>query len=463
MNKTEFLRISGERPKNFYGSLHLPPSKSYLHRALFVASLCKGESKLYRCESEFSDDIAATIRVLTLLGMKVENDEKQEGGTIQVKSGTISSSREPLFVGGSGTTARFAISFAALAKDGGRSIITGDNSLSKRPMQPMLDALGQLGVECYSQHSDGCLPVAVEGKGIKGGNCIVDGSISSQFISSLLIACTKAENDTTIRVAMPSKLVSEPYIEATFAVLKHFGFAVSADAAKWRFRVKGNQKAKANSFKIPGDMSSAASLIAATLACKGKLHLLGVDIRLPQPDATFLDISRKFGANISRSQGSVLVEPKKKEVSLGPLVFNMKRCPDLVPIVSGLAAAIGTKVKITNVAHLRFKESDRLSTISRELRKLGVRTKETKDSITIFAASLAKNAILRRKPILLDPENDHRILMALTVASLSGRFGEVLISDPSCVNKSYPEFVLDLQRLLHQRGLIEIVRRGGAT
>src|SRR5487761_59214 len=456
LKSSEFLRISGATPKNFHGSLLLPPSKSYLHRALFVASLCDGESKVYCGQDSLSDDVMATVRVLTHLGVNVEHDKE----VIRVKPDTLSASSRPIFVGGSGTSARFAISFAALAKKGS-TVITGDDSLSKRPMQPLLDALSSLGVKCHSK--DGKLPVTVEGGGIRGGKCLIDGSVSSQFISSLLIACTRAERDCTIEVASSSKLVSEPYIEATLAVLKHFGFSIHGNASNTKFRVKGNQRVRAKSFRVPGDMSSAASLIAVAIAARGRLRLDGVDMKLPQSDAAFLDIARKFGANITQSKGSLVIESENKSLEVGTLKLDMKRSPDLVPIVAGLATATAAnQVKITNVGHLRFKESDRLGMISRELCKLGVRTNETKTSITIFASRLAKNPASRRKTILLDPESDHRIMMALTVAGLSGRFGEVLISDPSCVSKSYPNFVSDVQRLLHQEDLLKIVKKGDA-
>ena len=460
MKSSEFLRISGASPTNFHGSLRLPPSKSYFHRALFVASLCDGESSIYGWRYDFSDDIKATIRVLTHLGVNIEPDKKR--GMLRVRPGSFSSSKEPIFVGGSATSARFAISLAALGK-GGKTMITGDDSLSKRPMKPLLDALSQLGVKCYSKDADGKLPVVVQGGGMQGGKCLIDGSISSQFISSVLIACTRAEKDCIIHVANPSKLVSEPYIEATLAVLKHFGFSIDANASNTKFQIKGNQRVRAKSFRVPGDMSSAASLIAVAIAARGRLRLDGVDMKLPQSDAAFLDIARKFGANITQSKGSLVIESENKSLEVGTLKLDMKRSPDLVPIVAGLATATAAnQVKITNVGHLRFKESDRLGMISRELCKLGVRTNETKTSITIFASRLAKNPASRRKTILLDPESDHRIMMALTVAGLSGRFGEVLISDPSCVSKSYPNFVSDVQRLLHQEDLLKIVKKGDA-
>lgn len=446
MRSREFLKISGRKPKNFHGSVNPPPSKSYFHRALFISSLCSGESKLLIGKHILSEDIEATIRVLTGLGIKILHGKED----VRVEPRNISFTRGPLYVGGSGTSARFAISFSALARKGKSTTITGDESLSRRPMLYLVEALSQLGVKCDS--NNGKLPLVVEGGGIEGGECTIEGSVSSQFISSLLIACTRARNDCVIRVSNQSEMVSKPYIESTLAVLKHFGFVIESNSSYSVFKVKGNQIGQGRTFKVPPDMSSVASLVAAALASKGKLRVTRVS-RLPQPDSAFLKIAKRFGAKILYTRDSLTVE--SSIIFRKDLQFDLADSPDLVPIVSGVAAALGLKIKITNVGHLRFKESDRLTVIAREFWKLGLATKQTTDSIIIFGGRTVTTAV-RRKPIFLDPENDHRILMALSVAALSGRFGQVMIADPACVDKSYPEFVSDIQTLSHEPGLLKI-------
>ena len=404
-----------------------------------------------------SEDVLATLRVLKSLGAKIVKSSRS-GGTITVEPGWTHRKKVTVYLKGSGTTARLAIAFAALAPKEVEAKFTGDASLSKRPMREILDALSSLGVECYSEKSNGCLPVVVKGGGIRGGECLVDGSVSSQFISSLLIACTQARKDSTIRIKKPEKLVSRPYIEATLSVLEHFGFEVrvlSTNKLEYvGFQIKGNQSSEGRSFNLPGDMSSASALIGAALSAKGSLNLSEVDLDLPQPDSVFLSFVSKFGGKISKSRDSLFV---RSSVPSGGLIhLDLKDAPDLVPAVAGLSAGIGCNVRISNIAHLKFKESDRLHTLATELRKMGVETHETVSTLTIRGRSL-KEAI--RKPILLDPHSDHRMLMAFTIAALSGRFGEILISDPACVAKSYPDFVRDLQRACGEKNTISLAKR----
>jgi 3-phosphoshikimate 1-carboxyvinyltransferase len=450
----KYLRIGG-MPNQFQGKLRLPPSKSYMHRAMFIASLAMKPSEITGCGSTMSDDVLATIGALRVFGIEVKHSPGANG-TLRVLPGETSRSQISVFARGSGTTARFTIGFAALAKEGAHVRISGDNSLSRRPMESILESLSELGVNCYYENEKGKLPITIEGGGIRGGECTVDGSISSQFISSLLISCTKARNDCTIRIKDPSKLVSKPYIDATLAMLSYFGLKVKPISSKLgysSFRIKANQRAKPRKFSVPGDMSTAAALIGTTLATGGTSELLGVNSRFPQSDSAMIQIARKFGASIRKTGGSMIVKSERNNFL--DLEFDLKESPDIVPVVVGLAAALGRQVEITNVGHLRFKESDRISVLSRELKKLGVRTRESSSTLSILGKVDDTNEV--RKPILINPEKDHRMLMAIAIAALSGRYGEIMISDPDCVGKSYPAFVNDLQKLCHEKKTVKIV------
>ncbi len=182
-------------------------------------------------------------------------------------------------------------------------------------MKPLLDALSQLGVECRSRN--GYLPITVQAGGIQGGECEIDGSISSQFISSLLIACTEARENTVIKIKNPSRTVSEPYIDATIRVLRSFGFKIHVSYAGERryreFRIPANQVGKRREFSVPGDMSSAAVIIGATLCASGKVELRGVDLTLPQSDSVMMDVAKRFGAGIERRRknNSLVVASEK--------------------------------------------------------------------------------------------------------------------------------------------------------
>jgi len=464
--KRKLLWISGVKPRRFEGEISLPPSKSYLHRALFVASLQRGTSQITGCGTVLSEDVKATIRFLRSLGVKISRGHKETSGVnadttllVSAREG-LTSPKEPVFLGGSGTTARFAIAFAALANDLGTTKLVGDASLSKRPMQPLLDALVQLGVRCKSERGDGRLPVLVRGGGIQGGTCVIDGSISSQFISSLIIAGVKARRDTTIEISDSSRLVSEPYIEATIGVLDRYGFKVDVKrhgGGNLEFKIRARQVGlSGTSFPVPGDMSSASSLIGATLCAAGDIRLTGISESedLPQPDSRMLEIAKSFGAGIESMKGGVSICATSLDASRKRLNFDLGDSPDLVPVVFATAAGLGVQLDITNIAHLRFKESDRIHTLAREFKKLGLITSETRDSISLRGRKIGAR---RRKIIFLNPKNDHRMLMAFTIAGVSGNLGEFYIYDPECVNKSYPAFISDLKRLTGGKRTIKIV------
>ena len=227
------LRILG-RPKTFSGKIRLPPSKSYLHRALFVSALTQGSSSIVNCGNSLNEDTLATIECLRKLGRSVKLASKNHG-TMSIVSEKPRGESILLNAHASGTTARFLIPFSALTPEGVAVKIVGDKSLRKRPMEAVFGSLAQLGVNCRSVNADGKLPVVVEGGGIRGGQCDIDGSVSSQFISSLLISCVRARNDTTIRIMNPKKLVSKPYILATLKVLSWFGFEVQVHGASGTF------------------------------------------------------------------------------------------------------------------------------------------------------------------------------------------------------------------------------------
>ena len=457
------LAVSGP-PKDFSGVVTLPPSKSYLHRALFVSCLLPSGSKITGCGKRHSSDVSATVGALKKLGGEIRFLPKEGGGTFLARRGKpVKDGKIEIDCRGSGTTARLAISYAALSPKGTTLRIFGDGSLTRRPMESIFSSLHSLGVQCRSENSSGTLPVLVEGGGIPGGECEIDGSVSSQFISSLLISCTRAQNKTKIRIKDPSKLVSKPYIASTLLVLEYFGFKAAAlgdGSSKFAaFEIPGNQapSPKNRTFKVPGDASSAAALVSAAIASSGEIEILNYQRKMPQPDSKILEISRELGAEIRENPGGVLKIDATRvgSSSKKAMKLDLGDSPDLVPVVAALAADRGINLEITNVAHVRFKESDRLTVLSRELGKLGISTTLSPESLELRGGLSNPR---ERKPILLDPEKDHRMLMALAVAGLSGKFGKILIKDPGCVAKSYPNFVKDIRRLCHGKNVVITAR-----
>jgi 3-phosphoshikimate 1-carboxyvinyltransferase len=457
------LRISGVRPQSFHGKIILPPSKSYAHRALFSAALLNGKkSTLHNVGEVLSDDIKATISFLEHIGITV-NPIGSNSVEVSAPQAYSTSSNHSVDLRGSGTTARFAIAVSALISRGDKIRLTGNSSLRKRPMQPLLDGLSQLGVKNYSDH--GHLPVTIFGGGLNGGDCIVDGSISSQFISALIIASLRARQDTKIIIRDRSKMVSEPYIDATIRVLEHYGFVVNVlrRGSTAVYKIRCGQKGRNRNFAIPGDMSSAAALIGATITSSGSLKLVGSNLKLPQPDSEMLHIAKELGAQVQQQNATIFVDAHKvsvmKKKKNKKIIFNLVNSPDLVPAVFGTSSGIGIGVKIENIGHLRFKESDRIHTLAHQFSRLGLRIAETRDSISLLNFSVNKSRGGRRS-IFLHPQDDHRMLMAYVIAGLSGRFGELYVRNPDCVNKSYPNFVRDIRSLLgNERDILKIVKK----
>ncbi|RMF29756.1 MAG: 3-phosphoshikimate 1-carboxyvinyltransferase [Candidatus Nitrosothermus koennekii] len=373
------------------GVIKPPSSKSYTHRAVAIASLAEGSSRIM--DPLFSRDTLATINACKTLGAYITNGKDLIiNGRYEFDAGdrTIDAQN-------SGTTIRIATAMSALVKEG-KTILTGDESLRKRPMKPLLDALSQLGVKCSS--NNGKPPVTVYGGGIKGGVATIDGSVSSQFISSLLISSIYATNDVIINVN--GEQVSKPYIDATLAVMNRFNVNIDNDNYK-TYYIK-RQRYKPTNFRIPPDFSSIAILLAAG-ALLGEVTINDVDLSLPQADSKIIDILKDMDADIIIDNNSIRVREKQ----LSDAEFNLSDSPDLLPVVAILSLK-AKHVRIRGVKHARVKETDRIAILARELQKLGVDVKEYEDGLDIHTRDI-KNA-------MLNAHGDHRLFMVFTIAGM---------------------------------------------
>jgi 3-phosphoshikimate 1-carboxyvinyltransferase len=409
------------------GLARAPPSKSYTHRALLIASLAEGRSVISNALS--SRDTDATASACAAFGARLEKRE----GSLLVEGCVPSAPSDVIDAMNSGTTLRFMTSALSLAREG-YSVITGDESIRRRPMQPLLDALGSLGVYAWSTRGNGCAPIVVRGGGMKGGEARMRGDISSQFVSSILIASPLAEgDDVLLRV---DGAVSRPYIDATLSVMKHYGVEVSRDGYEL-FTVCSGQRYSGSDFTVPGDFSSASFLLAAAAVTGGRVEVKGLGGPLPQGDERVLQILKKMGVSVSRGDDSVTVRSDGSRLSGG--VFNLSDTPDLLPVVAVLALRCDSPVTVTGVAHARHKETDRISVLAGELVKLGVSVREERDGLTVSPA-----ARLRRAG--LDSHGDHRMFMAFCLASLLLPRG-LPVSGRECLDVSYPGFLDDISRL----------------
>jgi 3-phosphoshikimate 1-carboxyvinyltransferase len=411
------------------GIIRCPPSKSYSHRAMAIGSLTNGNSVIRNVL--LARDTLATLTACTSLGANIIKNEKGEL-YIEGKS-MLETPENVLNVENSGTTLRLVTAMSSLVRKG-FTVITGDESLRRRPMQPILDALIQLGVKCYSTKINGLAPLIVKGGGIRGGVTVVDGSISSQFISALLISCIYAYSNVVIKIN--GDQVSKPYIESTLATMKAFGATIDHEPNYSEYHIE-NMEYSPTVFNIPGDFSTAALILSAGVLAGDGLTVQGLNFKLPQGDSHIIDIIRTMGGkiNVDKEKGEVVVSSCE---ALEGGHFDLTDSPDLLPVVSILALKARSQVRISGIAHARLKESDRVANISSELAKLGAVIKQQNDEILITPPKVLKNASL-------ESFNDHRLFMAFTTASMLTEKSSV--TGAESVDVSYPNFIEDMRKL----------------
>jgi 3-phosphoshikimate 1-carboxyvinyltransferase len=377
-----------------------------------------------------SRDTLATISASAAMGVSI--DRQRSGLTIKGKH-ILNTPSNIINAENSGTTIRIFAVMAALASTG-FTILTGDASLRKRPMQPALDALGQLGVVCYSSRMNGLAPLLIKGGGIQGGSVIINGNMSSQFLSSLLISTIYAKSPVSIHVK--GQQVSKPYVDSTIATMKAFGVAIDYKRDFLEYRIK-NKEYKAGQFNVPADFSTAAMILAAGVLAGGSITIRGLNFLLPQADSKILDILNDMDAQVcvNRTRGEVKVTGSSL---LKGGSFDLTDSPDLLPVLSILALKARTPVEISGIAHARLKETDRVSNIASQLKKFGAKVIEQHDQLLITAPKVLKNSRIQTF-------NDHRLFMAFTIASLLTEKTEV--EGAESIDVSYPGFLQDLVQL----------------
>jgi 3-phosphoshikimate 1-carboxyvinyltransferase len=272
------------------GALRCPSSKSYTHRAIAIASLAKGKSIINM--PLISRDTIATLSASSALGVKIY---QQQSRLIVEGKHMLDPPENVINAENSGTTIRIFTVMAALVKNG-FTVLTGDASLRKRPMQPALDALSELGVVCYSSRMNGLAPLLIKGGGIQGGKVRIDGNISSQFLSSLLISAIYAKSPVSISVRR--RQVSKPYISSTIATMEKFGVTIDYRKNFLEYYIQ-NKKYSPTEFHVPADFSTAALLLAAGVLAGGSITLRGLSFSLPQADSKILEILKDMNAEIS--------------------------------------------------------------------------------------------------------------------------------------------------------------------
>ncbi|MGQ9641902.1 MAG: 3-phosphoshikimate 1-carboxyvinyltransferase [Candidatus Bathycorpusculaceae bacterium] len=406
------------------GVVTVPPSKAYTHRMLIAALLSHGDSKIKNYL--ISDDTLATLHAIKVFGAKVKQNKAvwKISGIKQLKT-----PKQPVNCRESGSTLRFMIPVAALAKEGETTFVMGP-SLSRRPLAPLLQSLKQLGVK--TNHKSGEPSLKVKGGGIGGGLVTIRGDVSSQFVSGLLLACPMARKDTKITLTTPME--SRNYVQMTIEILKKHNVEVFISEDFMQLEVPSNQRYVPCNHVVQGDFSSAAFLLAAAAITSSKIRVKNLNYNTKQGDKAILDILKNAGINIHIGDGLVEVEG----ALCNGIDVDARDVPDLVPACAVIACYTKGVSRIYNVKRLRFKESDRLAAIYTELKKMGADITINGDGLIIRPSKM--------RGAIIDPHNDHRIAMACAVAAL-GAEGETKISNAECVRKSYPTFFRDLKLL----------------
>lgn len=396
------------------GGVKVPPSKSICHRAVICAGLSPGKSTINNVT--LSEDIEATVEAMKSLGAVIE----KKTGFLEVDGvGKLKAAEREIDCHESGSTLRFLVPLAAAA--GGSTAFHGRGKLAERPLNPYYEIFDMQGIEYETRN--GKLPLVVQGR-LRPGEYRLSGSISSQFISGLLFALPILDGDS--RITITTELESKPYVDLTIDALKHFSIDVENNGYN-ELIIKGNQRYRANDCVVEGDYSQAAFWLAAgTLGAD--IACMGLKLESLQGDKVIMDIIESMGGKIVREEAAIKALPSK----MYGTAIDASQCPDLVPVLAVLAALSCGTTSITNAERLRLKESDRLAALVSELGKLGADIDEKKDGLIIRGKEFLKGGTV-------DSWNDHRIAMALAVASLRCK-EPVVIKGADSVRKSYPDF-----------------------
>jgi len=393
--------------KKLKGRINLPASKSYSIRAYIIAA-CGGVSQIIR-PSKCEDAIMAKQAVKALKSKRTVN------------------------VGESGTTLRFILPLAALRQ---RKVkITGKGTLRTRPNHHLVQTLKGMGVKIKGIGRNHSIPLVLEKSEPRAGKIMIDGTMSSQFISGLLLMTPQLDADSTI-ILKGKIIVSADYIKMTLHVLKKAGIHVIKKNER-TYHVRGNQTYKGlKNFIVPSDYGLAAFHMVAAALTQSHITLSGhLKKDFIQADGHILPILRKMGVRFTQTDRTIKM---KRTMKIKGGNFSLKTAPDLLPILAVLALFAQTRTRFTDIGHVRVKESDRITDLRKELEKIGAKVKEKRNELTIYPLENYKTNCL------LDPHKDHRLAMAFSVLGL--KVG-VRVKDIKCCAKSYPEFVRDLKRL----------------
>ena len=411
------------------GEVNLPGSKSLSNRALLIAALAEGTTKITNLLD--SDDTRHMLNALQKLGVDYTLSEDRTECVVTGNGGPFETDRPlELFLGNAGTAMRPLT--AALTLGRGEYLLTGEPRMKERPIGHLVDALRQAGAQIAYLENDGYPPLKIHANGLKGGAVEIDGSISSQFLTALLMAAPMAQEDMTITIV--GELVSKPYIDITLDIMQRFGVEVVNEGYQ-RFIVKAGQRYKAlDHFMVEGDASSASYFLAAAAIKGGRVKVTGIGKNSVQGDVKFADVLEKMGANVEWAEDYIAVS--RGELHAIDMDFN--HIPDAAMTIATTALFADGTTTLRNIYNWRVKETDRLYAMATELRKVGATVEEGEDYLTITPPKQLKHAAI-------DTYDDHRMAMCFSLLALDPV--SVTINDPGCTAKTFPNYFEVLQSI----------------
>jgi len=420
-------------------AVQVPGSKSITNRALVLAALTARDHPCQLRGVLRSEDTEVMIDVLRALGFNVVADWAACPPTVTVLETLgrfIPAESAQLFVANSGTTMRFLTALVSLGQ--GRYRLDGTPRMRERPIEDLLAALRQLGVQARSEQGNGCPPVIIEATGwLPGGTAHIKGNVSSQFISALLMVAPYSQKPVVIELDGP--LVSEPYVQMTVAMMRQWHFPVQQKGVCYAvedvatFYEREGWQPERVAYDIEPDASAASYFFAAAAITGGRVTVLDLPENSLQGDVRFVDVLSAMGCRVERCSSGITVHGRQ----LHGIDVDMNDISDTVMTLAAVACFADGPTTIRNVAHIRHKETDRLTALAAELRKVGAGVEEFADGLTITPRPLHGTDI--------ETYNDHR--MAMSMALIGLKVPGIVIHNPGCVAKTYPGFFDDLEKL----------------
>ena len=405
------------------GEVVIPGSKSLSNRALLLAALSQGKTTITNLLD--SDDVRYMLEALKQLGVDYELSEDRTTCVVSGQGGAlVNSGTYELFLGNAGTAMRPLTAALCLSK-GAEFTLTGEPRMYERPIGHLIDALKPLGADVTYLKDENYPPLKIIGTGLKGGKVEIDGTISSQFLTALLMSAPLAEGDITITVK--GDLVSKPYIDITLDLMRQFGVTVNNDNYQV-FSIRGGQSyTSPGEIMVEGDASSASYFLAAAAISGGTVRVYGVGKNSVQGDIRFADVLAQMGAKITYAEN--YIEATKGE--LNGVDVDLNHIPDAAMTIATVALFADGPTAIRNVYNWRVKETDRLTAMATELRKVGAEVVEGEDFIEITPPAAITAAAI-------DTYDDHRVAMCFSLAAMGD--APITINDPGCTAKTFPTY-----------------------